>query len=403
MKSLQRAVDDALLILRTSLGEIIDDRLPYRSDIRRLIEARLALPYGSYEQFLERYGFLSLDRESGCYTLHQAGREAAEGSSTRRSSLEGDVRHHFASELGRMKSSRSQQSGRRFDIQYLRFDPIGKGSLGSVWRGEHFRTSRPCALKLFDGISELSPENLGGLFKQLEDILRKSAQLNSRFVAGLTDLNLYHSVPYCVMDLCEGGSLRQFLAQGTLSPEVALHLFAQLCHGLIHAHERGVYHLDLKPENILLTPEGNIRIFDFGVSRVVARHIARRGRQAYVSYGSLPYMPPELMRDPALQTPTIDVYALGMILYEMLLGKLPGRRSPMPSQEIEGLPEAIDNLFDLMTQDQPEERPESVTQVLDALRALTGGSGRGCHKVCCLPLGILSLDNSGLLHVSQRP
>ena len=152
MKSLQRVVNDALLILRTSYGELIEDRQPYRSDIRRLIETKLSLSFGAYEQFLERYGFLSLDRESGAYTIHQAGREVAEGSLTRREGLEADARHHFANEINHLKSGKSQQSGRRFDLHYLRYDAIGKGSLGSLWKGEHFRTSRPCALKLFDGL-----------------------------------------------------------------------------------------------------------------------------------------------------------------------------------------------------------------------------------------------------------
>ena len=126
-------------------------------------------------------------------------------------------------------------------------------------------------------------------------------------------------------------------------------------------------HLDLKPENILIDQRGNIRLFDFGMSRTIAKQVSQAGRQSYIGLGSVAYMAPELLRNPQAEAGSIDIYALGLVLYEMLVGELPGRRSPMPSDVIQGLPQPIDDLFDSMTQDSTKQRPQNMQEVLDIL------------------------------------
>ena len=91
----------------------------------------------------------------------------------------------------------------------------------------------------------------------------------------------------------------------------------------------------MKPENVLFDRAGNVKLTDFGAASIVDKSQSF-SRGVYVSFGSLGYMAPELMKKDARRTKESDLYALGIILYEMLVGRLPGRRSPMPSAVVEG-------------------------------------------------------------------
>ncbi len=369
---MHRIVEESRLVLRAIYDEIIDERKPYRSDIRRLCAHQLTLPFADYEHFLERYGFLTIDRRFDLYELTLAGREASETIPHRLKTLNDDAMYHFQQELESGKFDQAKpQTGKRFDQQWLRFEGIGKGSVGCVWRGENLKTGAPVAIKTIEGIDDLLVAGRKAtLKKQIEEVLRLQANLKHPFITSILDINLHYPVPYFVMPLCKGGSLRSLINQGSIEPEVALNLFAQICLALEYAHQHGLYHLDLKPENILINEQGNIQIFDFLISRSIARQVSQIGRQSYIGYGSVAYMPPELMRDPTLKHPTIDIYALGLIFYEMLVGNLPGRRSPMPSQSIEGLPLPVDQLFDAMTQDSATQRPQNMGEVLQILNLI---------------------------------
>jgi serine/threonine protein kinase len=288
-------------------------------------------------------------------------------------SLNEDAQYHFQKEIESQRFAPAAHvlGGRRFDQHYIRFEGIGRGGIGSVWRGEHLKTGRPVAIKTLEGINEFA--NLGRkstLKRSLERCLRSVAKLDHPFITPINDLNLHHTPPYYVMPLCEGGSLRDLLQKGPISPEVGLNWFIQIALGLHHAHKEGVMHLDLKPENILIDHRGNVSLFDFGMSRTMARQLSQVGRQSYVGFGSVAYMPPELLRNPHLDDPTIDIYALGLILYEILIGELPGRRSPMPSEVIQGLPDPVDQLFDQMAQDIPNRRLQSMDSVLELINQI---------------------------------
>ena len=369
MIALHRITTEILHLLRVVAEDISEDRLAYRNELRRMTISSLSLPFSEYEHFLERYGYWTLEHRTDAFSLSQAGELAARGDEQRLKSLDDDARYHFQKDLEQLAPTPApSMSGQRFDQHYIRFDGVGRGGVGSVWRGEQLKTGRPVAIKTLEGLDELmTTGRKSTLKKKIERVMRAVARLDHPFVTPILDLSVHHTPPYYVMPLCGGGSLRDLLRAGPISPELGLNIFAQVCLALEHAHSQGVLHLDLKPENILLDVRGNAQVFDFGLSRVVGKQVALSGRQSYVGFGSVAYMAPELLRDPLVETAAVDIYSLGLVLYEILVGELPGRRSPMPSEVIKDLPLPIDELFDAMVQDSPQRRPQSMQEVLALL------------------------------------
>jgi serine/threonine protein kinase len=115
---------------------------------------------------------------------------------------------------------------------------------------------------------------------------------------------------------------------------------------------------------MLIDAYGNVKVSDFGMGRIVERDQSVI-RQVYVGTGSVAYMAPELFTDPAGSDAQTDIYALGIIFYELLTRKLPGRRSAMPSEIDKTIPKGIDDIFDLMTRDDRSERYSTVDDILD--------------------------------------
>ena len=370
-------LEDAVLILRTIRSESQDGRRPYSSDIGRWVERSLHVRFGELVQCLERYGFVTLDRRTQILELTPAGRQCAEGGAERLRSLQGDLQHHFGDRLGQIvaETVMAEHPPTRFDQRYLKSEPIGVGALGSVWRGRILSVDRPVAIKIFSGLSELfSPEQREEIVRRLETAVREHARLVSPFSIQILDQNIAHDPPYLVMELATGGSLRALLDGGALPPPVAVRYFVQIALGLRAAHAQGLVHRDLKPENVLLDGGGNVKVADFGMTRALERD-GIKVRQAYVGFGSVGYMAPELFRRGVDSGPTADIYALGILLYEMLVGELPGRRSPMPSEVVAGVPAELDELFDLMTRDDPARRPADLDKVLTHIwtsQAITG-------------------------------
>jgi serine/threonine protein kinase len=161
---------------------------------------------------------------------------------------------------------------------------------------------------------------------------------------------------------------------------LALKYLLQGLHALRAAHSQGVSHRGLKPENLLIDAHGNIKVSDFGFARIVERDQAVI-RQVYVGMGAVAYMAPELFTDPLGAGPQSDIYALGILFYELLTRKLPGRRSPMPSAVNPTLPKGLDDVWDRMTRDERVERYTSVEEILqdcaklDGLEKIVDGGG----------------------------
>jgi serine/threonine protein kinase len=145
----------------------------------------------------------------------------------------------------------------------------------------------------------------------------------------------------------------------------ALRWFLQLAYGLRAAHASGLVHHNLKPENILFDGYGNAKLADFGLGRVIEVDATKGMPQVFMGTGGMVYMAPELIARVKESGPAADVYGLGIILYEMLTGQIPGRRSPLPSEVNTDAPSGLDSIFDKMTHDKQAQRYPDIDAMLE--------------------------------------
>ncbi len=258
--------------------------------------------------------------------------------------------------------------------RYQTVEMVGKGTVGTVYMARQIKMGREVVVKEMSGLAVLFPKPL--LFKVIRRFARdmtRVASLSHPNIAVILDGNALKDQPYVVFEYLPGGSLQALLAENEyIPPETALPIFLQCLSALRYAHHRGVHHRNLKPSNILFDDSGNVRIVDFCMIPVVDQEISQRPRQRLVSASSVAYIPPEVLADPTQRTEASDLYSLGIILYEMLAGRLPGRRSPMPTDLYPDLPRIVDELFDRLTDDQPADRLQTADEVLDTFHSAEG-------------------------------
>jgi hypothetical protein len=262
--------------------------------------------------------------------------------------------------------------GTDLDLRYVKFDPVGAGPLGTVFKGKHNALGTEVAIKeLKDIFGYFSFLQRGEVIKRLKKELCAQAGVRHAGIVTVLDQNTDVARPYYVLEMMKG-SLREKLdaAGGKALPvDLSIRYFLQVAYALRAAHAQGLTHHNLKPENVLFDVYGNVKLSDFGLSRVIEVDASKGMPQVFVGTGGMAYMAPEqLARQKDLGT-TADVYALGILLYELLTGQIPGRRSPMPSDVNENSPEALDAIFDKMTHDRRESRYPDLDAVLNEFYA----------------------------------
>lgn len=264
------------------------------------------------------------------------------------------------------------------DLRYIKYEPIGQGSLGTVYRGRHTALGLDIAVKeLKDIFGYFTFLQRTDVLKRLKREISAQAVICHPGILPVIDQNCDVARPYFVFPLCAGGNLRSKidLAKGKgLAPDTAIRCFLQICYALRAAHAQGVIHGNLKPENVLFDSLENVKLADFGLNRIIEIDTAKGMPQLFVGTGGMVYMCAELITRSAKDIgPAVDVYGLGILLYEMLTGKVPGRRSPLPSAVNADVPAKVDALFDTMTQDRREDRYPDLDAVLDDFYAAFEG------------------------------
>ena len=195
-------------------------------------------------------------------------------------------------------------------------EKIGDGGMGSVYRAVDVVLERDLALKFLKPELAREPE----LIERFRAEAVVLARLNHSHIAALYGLHRYGDELFMAMEYVPGETVEAMLARvGRLSAHRAVEIAAAVLDALDYAHRRGVVHRDIKTANLIVTPEGSVKVMDFGIARVLGT--ARRTRVGYV-VGTLGYMAPEQIQGAEVDGRT-DVYALGIVLYEMLAGRVP--------------------------------------------------------------------------------
>jgi len=203
---------------------------------------------------------------------------------------------------------------------YLVERRLGAGGMGEVWRARDERLGRDVAIKLLLPRPGAEADRDTALL----DEARAASALNHTNVLTVYDVGDHHGAPYLVTECLEGRSLRARLGDGALDLDLALDIAAQVARGLAAAHARGIIHCDLKPENIFLGADGRVKILDFGLAMLHrATRSARGATTRSPLLGTARYMAPEQRRGEPIDH-RADLFALGLVLREMVAGRPPG-------------------------------------------------------------------------------
>ena len=205
--------------------------------------------------------------------------------------------------------------------------PVGAGGMGEVYRARDVRLSRTVAIKVLG-----ERVNTDAAYRtRFEREARAIAVLNHPHICTLYDLGHHQGIDFLVMEYLEGQTLADRLAQGPLPPDLAVAIATDIADALDSAHRQGIVHRDLKPGNVMLTKSG-AKLLDFGIAILRPNQQVSGGATAetvtaaltspHAIVGTLPYMAPEQLEGREADTRT-DIYAFGVVLYEMLSGKLP--------------------------------------------------------------------------------
>ena len=394
-------VEEARFIIRTlQRADLFGDRVRL-TEAERVLDTSISLSFADYCGFLNKYGYIRLDQLANIIEVTEGGAHVAQNLND--AEFHSRLSRHFAKELqgsvaptsgdvaqvsgdhtvvSQVSSARTVRpvqmaSDDVLDRRYRKGDVLGQGTLGTVYVSSHVNIGRPLAIKearaVFQYASYLRRDEI---VRRIKHTVETQACLSHPNIIQVVDQNVEREFPYFVTELGTGGSLRDrlsFAAEGYLDLAVSVRVLVQLCYALEYAHGQGVLHTGLKPENVVFDAQGNAKLTDFGVARITDRPDDAIPSHILVGGGTVGYMAPELLQPGAqghhLVSEAADIYSLGMLFYEMITGKLPGRRSPLPSEARSEVPTAFDEVFDRMTRDELDDRYPNVQDVLDGLYA----------------------------------
>src|SRR4029077_19966438 len=256
------------------------------------------------------------------------------------------------------------------DGRYHALERIAAGGMGEVFRAHDAVLAREVAVKVLHRSLSSDP----GFVERFRREARAAATLNHPNIVAVYDWGAVDGIYYMVMEYVRGRSLRELLnASGRRDTPPAADITRQTLAALEHAHAKGIVHRDLKPENILITTDGVVKLTDLGLARAFAD--AKSTRAGAVT-GTVQYLSPEQIRgEPA--DPRSDLYALGIVGYELLTDRLPftgetpmaiaykhlSDRVPAPSVAVAGLTTELDGFIASATDPDREMRPESAAEM----------------------------------------
>ena len=296
--------------------------------------------------------------------------------------------------------------------RYVLVEPIGSGGMGQVWKAHDANLDRVVAIKLLHG--ERGDSTSRERFRREALVL---SRLSHPGVATIFDFDSKEARDFLVMEYVPGGTLAARIAAGSLAIDEIMKLGGEIADALDAAHRSGFVHRDLKPANIMITEHGHAKILDFGIALLMAAgHDSGRITKPGMALGSLSYMSPEQLFGDGDDART-DIYSLGVMLFEMVTGKVPFIRDrpeslmfaiintapPLAKALRPDMPADLARLIDQCLQKDHSQRPASAADVAIALRMMRTGERTGqlatqvrsrIKAIAVLPLRNVSNDSS---------
>lgn len=289
--------------------------------------------------------------------------------------------------------------------------PLGAGGMGVVYVARDTRLGRKVAVKLLPTYFSQDQDRL----RRFEQEARAASALSHPNILSIHDIGEHAGSPYVISELLEGETLRDRLIGGPLPQRKAIDYALQLTRGLATAHERGIIHRDLKPENIFVTKDGQVKILDFGLAKLVAPvggHELQSDAPTIkvktgsgVIMGTAGYMSPEQVRGQPTDHRS-DIFSFGAVLYEMLSGKrafhgdsmveslnaILKDEPPDLAEGLAGVSPALSRLVNRCLEKNPAERFHSASDLGFALESLTGISSSTSKALLPSPSGLINRE-----------
>ena len=254
--------------------------------------------------------------------------------------------------------------------RYALIEEIGRGGMGIVYKADDAKQHRTVAIKVLPPNLVESEEHRTRFFREAEII----ANLRHPHIVSILEINPFQHV--IVMEYLSGGTLKQWKQQQRADGLTVLPLLLPMLDALHVVHQHGIVHRDLKPENLLLSADGALKLTDFGIAHIVGATITHTGAHL----GTIPYMAPEQILGARVDART-DIYAVGVMLYELLTGQLPfiGKETsfqhvhtpPRPPIELAAeIPAGLDAVILKCLAKQPEDRYQDAKSLAAALSNL---------------------------------
>ncbi|MCA1605970.1 MAG: protein kinase [Acidobacteria bacterium] len=266
--------------------------------------------------------------------------------------------------------------------------------MGEVYLARDRKLDREVAVKILNEKFSQDESNLGRFVREA----KAASALNHPNILTIYEIGESHQIHYIVSEFIKGNTLRETFKEKTLGLSEVLEISIQIANALCTAHEARLVHRDIKPENIMIRPDGFVKVLDFGLAKLVEQknksilgledstalqsHTARG-----VIMGTVNYMSPEQAKGEKVDQRT-DIFSLGVVLYEMLTGKLPFEGNSIPetfrnlidyepepiNSYVSGIPDELERITSRMLKKAPEDRYQSMSEVADDLKALNSSS-----------------------------
>jgi serine/threonine protein kinase len=283
------------------------------------------------------------------------------------------------------------------DLEIL--EVLGAGGMGVVYKARQRRLDRLVALKI------LPPDpDRDVLFNERFDReARAMARLHHPNIVTIHDSGQTGPYYYLVMEFVEGVNLREMMSSGHLEPSRALAIIPAICDALQYAHDEGVMHRDIKPENVLIDTRGRVKIADFGLAKLLAAPDTAVALTAPAQVlGTMHYMAPEQIEHPNHVDHRADIYALGVVLYEMLTGELPIGRFPLPSERTPIDPR-LDQVVLKALEKEPDRRYQRITDVKTDVEFVAPPVGAPAPTIATVSGAVQPSSAGSFVHTPSMP